>query len=198
MASCAEPDASTLEELLTCVARATAMVLDLERNLLFLNVHERSLTHQLAKYFELFFKGWDVDCEYNRDLREPKRIDALNPRLSDDPTDSVTIFPDIVIHHRNTAENYVAIEVKKATNRDRDLDQHKLRELTSDDQFHYRMGLFLEIDCRRGFVSDAEVYRHGSMDEPTTKTARKIFGITPAKRRLPKEEADFHFDGKFD
>ncbi len=42
------------------------------------DVNERSITHKLAEHYTTFFQSWDVDCEYNKNLKGPKRI-HINP-----------------------------------------------------------------------------------------------------------------------
>jgi len=85
---------------------------------------ERSICHRLAIYLQIQFYDFDVDCEYNCDHNDEwlvKRLD--NPQLlafirAHKPTfngDSVTVFPDIIVHHRNTDENLLVIESKKTT-----------------------------------------------------------------------------------
>lgn len=81
------------------------------------DANERTITHRLAVYLERQFTGWDVDCEFNRDGHDPKRLN-LPPRsniLSDD-VHATTVFPDIIVHRRGSDENLVAIESKKTTN----------------------------------------------------------------------------------
>lgn len=42
------------------------------------DVNERSITHKLGECYALTFPGWDVDCEFNKNLNGPKRIE-INP-----------------------------------------------------------------------------------------------------------------------
>jgi hypothetical protein len=49
-----------------------------DRALLIYDVNERSVTHRLAGYVQTQFRGWDVDCEYNRNYDDPKRLNALH------------------------------------------------------------------------------------------------------------------------
>ena len=37
-------------------------------------MNERSIAHKFATYLEDEFQGWDVDCEYNRNLEKQKRL----------------------------------------------------------------------------------------------------------------------------
>jgi len=76
---------------------------------------ERTLTHRLAVHLEKHFRGWDVDCDYNRlgerTLRLPK-----GSIVSTDDHLGKSIYPDIVVHQRDIPNNLLAIEVRKASN----------------------------------------------------------------------------------
>ena len=70
------------------------------------DVNERSITHKLAAYLQAEFPNWDVDCEYNRDRHDPKCLELpLRDNIWSDDVHAHTVFPDIIVHHRNTAEN---------------------------------------------------------------------------------------------
>ena len=85
---------------------ARAIFLENDFWLLHASVHERTMTHKFAEALQIVFHNWNVDCEYNRDGKyNPKAID-----LPDEP--DKTVFPDIIIHHRNSKENLVIFEAK--------------------------------------------------------------------------------------
>jgi len=48
------------------VRAATELLIRKDAHLLKIDVNERSITHRLALHLQDAFKGWDVDCEYNR------------------------------------------------------------------------------------------------------------------------------------
>ncbi len=48
--------------------------------LLLNDVNERSITHRLGMYYQSIFPSWDVDCEFNKNLGDSKRID-IDPHL---------------------------------------------------------------------------------------------------------------------
>jgi len=99
------------------------------------NVNERTLTHKLAEYLQCHFGGWNVDCEYNRNGVDPKKLLNLsNCRPETDDEDGCTVFPDIIVHKRGRSEdgeparNLLVIEAKKSSNRtDPKKDYDKLR-----------------------------------------------------------------------
>lgn len=95
-----------------------------ERDAIFLdsqfNISERAVTHRLGMYLAELFPDEDVDCEYNRQYNEDtdeyiaKNVDL--PKIENGITlkDTVakTVYPDIIIHRRQTDRNILVIEVK--------------------------------------------------------------------------------------
>lgn len=147
-----------LAELERRVVQAANSLLKHDAYLLTRDLNERSITHKFAEHLQLEFPEWNVDCEYNRDQFDIKRLD-LPPRtdISSDDLDAKTVFPDIIVHCRGTDQNIVVIEVKKSTNRERDdWDMRKL--VAFKEQLGYRIALFFRFqtgvdhpafDCQR-------------------------------------------------
>jgi len=44
-----------------------------DRDLLDIDVNERTITHKLAEYLQNQFPSYDVDCEYNRYEKDTKK-----------------------------------------------------------------------------------------------------------------------------
>ncbi len=106
------------------------------------DVNERTITHKLAQYLENEFPGWDVDCEYNRNHNQTKRLMMIAHPPAADNTDGVSVFPDIIVHHRMSDKNFLVIEVKKSTNREQpDFDLAKLQAFI--EELGYENALFL-------------------------------------------------------
>jgi hypothetical protein len=116
----------------------------LERDaMLFQNdVAERAITHRLANYLQEQFAEWDVDCEYNRNLNDVKRLKEIcNPTNNEN---GASVFPDIIIHKRMTDNNFIVIEVKKTTNTTPDdCDMQKLEAFRNE--LGYKHGLFIRF-----------------------------------------------------
>jgi len=120
------------------------------RALDFAKVHERSTAHRLAVHLESKFPGWDVDCEYDRDLTAKKLLAGIaecNERRQRDD-----IFPDIIVHHRGLQgreDNLLAIEIKKNCRED-PCDRRKLELLTKQQDnslpYRYQFGLYLNFN----------------------------------------------------
>ena len=126
---------------------------------------ERALTHRLAVHVERQFSGWEVDCDYNRlgerTLRLPK-----GTIISTDDEIGKSVYPDIVVHQREIPNNFIAIEVRKASNHQpHEHEQHKMRALTDPHLwFAYRIGVLLTL--ARKAVTSSEVYVGGVLDKP--------------------------------
>lgn len=98
------------------------------------NANERSITHKLATYLQDEFPEWDVDCEYNRNQIETKRLKHIAPPSAQD-TDAHTVYPDIIVHRRETNDNLLIIEAKKDSFCGKDYDAQKLKLYC--EQLHY-------------------------------------------------------------
>lgn len=109
-----------------------------------IGVHERTIAHKFAEHLQQEFKVHKVDCEYNRDDLDIKRLDSL---LSDSEEKKCSrIFPDIIIHIRKKDDfNELVIEIKTSSDPS-DGDIEKLIGLTSRRLgFNYKYGLFIRF-----------------------------------------------------
>jgi hypothetical protein len=129
-----------------------------DRELLENDVNERSLTHKLAEYLQAEFTEWNLDCEYNRKYSTPNRLVGHPFTQKGVPPDDVrarTVYPDIIVHHRNTDENLLVIEVKKASNPDGlEFDKWKLEGFR--DQLGYRHTAFLVVTDAKEFCLEID------------------------------------------
>ncbi|MBI4224975.1 MAG: hypothetical protein HY617_01455 [Candidatus Sungbacteria bacterium] len=57
---------------LSCLTRNDCYLLEND-------LSERSITHKLAEYYQVLFRRWDVDCEYNKNLGHAKGI-TIDPK----------------------------------------------------------------------------------------------------------------------
>jgi hypothetical protein len=124
--------------------KAIARLLEEDRFLLVNNVNERSISHKLAEHLQVQFSEWHVDCEYNRNHESIKTLKREMPNMSADDTEAQTVYPDIIVHHRDTDQNLLVIEIKKSSNPDnRNRDLKKLRSFIS--QLRYTYAAFIEF-----------------------------------------------------
>lgn len=131
---------------------ALAGFLSKDGDLLGLNVNERSITHCLAEHLHEAFPDYNVDCEYNRQGNETKRLPVGPTDCRSDDLDAVTVYPDIIIHKRGVQDNnLLVIEVKKSNARncsaDNERDINKLQGFTDPrGEYRYKVGVFLILD----------------------------------------------------
>ena len=145
------PDRDIAEHIRTALHRLIAEDADLFKA----DANERSISHRLAIYLEQEFPGWNVDCEYNRDGHEPKRL-QLNPEtIRSDDEQGTTVYPDIIVHRRGKTENYLAIEIKKRNGGSENKDLLKLRALRNE--LGYTFALFLRFQTEASGVDISDV-----------------------------------------
>jgi len=72
---------------------------------------------------EEFRDEWDVDCECNHCDHDNENItealmglQGFPDRVGVDATKAQTVFPDIIVHHRDTNDNCLVIEIKQTSN----------------------------------------------------------------------------------
>ncbi len=114
------------------------------------DANERSITHMFAVHLGIRFRGWHVDCEYNRDRHELKtlRLPAADG-VPEDEGHARTVFPDIIVHRRGTRKNLLVIEAKKSTSRDSD-DWDRVKLSAFVQQLHNRFAVFVVFSTGAG------------------------------------------------
>jgi hypothetical protein len=117
-------------------------LLDRDALLLQNDAAERAITAKLSCYIQEQFDDWNVDCEYNRDFNSVKRLKEIcNPSNNEN---GASVYPDIIVHHRMTAYNFLVVEVKKTTNTEsNDCDLMKLEAFRVE--LGYEHGLFIRF-----------------------------------------------------
>ncbi len=134
---------------------------------------ERPITHRVALYLELLFKGKDVDCNYNRYGDDPQkwvkklqRMPECNDRRREREGDNL-FYPDIVIHDRGSRDkhNLVVIEIKPYHDLDR-CDKRKLELMTkTGDKYKYEFGVFLGFAVNN---CNCILFENGQAHDPET------------------------------
>ena len=121
------------EEISAIVERALDLLIAEQPALLDLDVTERALSHHLALYIaQLIPAGYDVDVEYNRHGGDPKRLNLPPRDALDRELRATTVFPDILVHKRNTDKhNLLVLEMKKP-GEDMAYDELKLRAFRNE------------------------------------------------------------------
>lgn len=159
------------------VKRATGLV---KKEFPDLDVGERALTHRLAVFMEReqLFAGYHVDCEYNRDGYNPKRL--LLDEYVEQNGEKRLVLPDVIVHKRRLAtDNLLVLEVKPRGGID-EHDRKKLKAYSS--QLKYRFAYFLSL-------GDAEVISHKTRKAvvcPNRTSKPVLTAQSPPSTRTPK------------
>src|SRR2546423_1612256 len=133
------------EDIERALNNALSTLLERDAHSLRVDANERTISHRLAGYLESYFDGWNVDCEYNRNHDDPKRLEIPRRKIPNDDTQARTVFPDSIVHKRDTDENLLVIEMKKTTSQESDnnFDLHKLNAFKN--QLGYRFAVFIKV-----------------------------------------------------
>lgn len=124
----------TEAEVHAALNEAIEQLLVIDHHLLDANASERSLSHRLAIHLIDQFPDYEIDCEYNRDGFDVKKLTLAERDFKDDELDAVTVFPDIIVHKRgHQNNNLLVIEIKKASSSvSHDYDIEKLKAFKAE------------------------------------------------------------------
>ncbi len=143
------------KEVIEKIRNAYLKLLKNDSYLLKVDTNERSITHRFAIYLEDEFPDYNVDCEYNRndtDIKKIKKIELISKKYisaTDKEGNTVSVYPDIIIHRRGTKDNFIVIEAKKTTTNNNNNDEEKLKAYKND--LKYRYAFFVEFPVKNNF-----------------------------------------------
>jgi len=108
------------------------------------HVNERAVVFRFGLYFNVLLRSssfleYNFDCEYNRNMGDPKRTENF-------PNG---VIPDILLHRRNSnEENILVIEFKGYWSYiNREKDRIKLYDFTNQQyEFKYGLGAFVDLN----------------------------------------------------
>ena len=142
------------------VSRALDEVYSHDLYLIANKVHERSIVFRFSHYLQNLMNSahelstYNLDVEYNRNQRQPKRIRNRQRGA----------YPDVIVHQRGSnTSNLLMIEFKTHWDTTTDDDLEKLKEFTKDDGvYHFPLGLSVVFGELRDEVIIKEV-AHGEV-----------------------------------
>jgi hypothetical protein len=158
------------------IHRAYSTFLSRDIYLLNVNANERSITHKFAEYLQREFSDWNVDCEYNKNLYDEKTVTVwerrrnellltLESEISKKQRSTIekvldggiSVYPDIIIHHRGTNDNLVVIEAKKSNFAGIDDDEEKLRAYITDQGLMYQCAFKVTFPIGETILSNFDI-----------------------------------------
>ena len=138
----------TRDEADELVREALRQLVKEQPELFHLDLSERALMHHLANCISVRVpEGINVDVEYNRHHSDPKRLNLPRRDASDRELRATTVFPDIIVHVRDTDEsNLVVLEVKKK-GEPLDYDSQKLRAFCKELGYRHAGHVVVGVDA---------------------------------------------------
>ena len=131
------------------VLDALTKLFERDIQLLGVNASEESATAKIAQYLQPHFPNMHIDVEYNRMGNAPKKV-AWSGKLEE-------VYPDIIVHLRETETNILAIEIKKDSNREsKGKDILKLQAYRDELGYHHALFMRLGVKAAAGDVSECE------------------------------------------
>lgn len=139
------------EQVSALIGDAMARVVRDDLQLLDLNVCERALQFRLAHYIALsplIAPPLTVDCEYNRHLRNQKKL--LLPTRDEESK----VFPDILIHQRDSDDhNELVLELKRL-GQPLGPDREKLETFVNQLGYRHAAQVVMGLDHIRGPIAE--------------------------------------------
>lgn len=147
------------DEVNEIVIKAMDFLIANDRELLELGVTERALSHKLAEYIassEKIVRPLVVDCEYNRHFADVKRLDLPPRDALDRELKATTVFPDIIVHERNSDNNNLVVLELKKPDEDIEYDGKKLNAFVSKFGYKHAAHIILGIDRQGNIINNIQ------------------------------------------
>ena len=145
-------------ELIGIFEKAKEKFLKEEKEIIEINVNERTLSARLMFHLQTLllneiyqenYKEYSVDCEYNR---RKEIVKILPKEYRELEKKDKQIYPDIILHQRNSEKNLMIIEMKKTYSSDeggKNENRDRLKFLTSlrkENKYKYLLGVYFEVN----------------------------------------------------
>ncbi|WP_339004457.1 hypothetical protein [Fusobacterium animalis] len=145
-------------ELMDIFEKAKEKFLKEEKEIIEINVNERTLSARLMFHLQTLllneiyqenYKEYSVDCEYNR---RKEIVKILPKEYRELEKKDKQIYPDIILHQRNSEKNLMIIEMKKTYSSDeggKNENRDRLKFLTSlrkENKYKYLLGVYFEVN----------------------------------------------------
>ena len=145
-------------ELMDIFEKAKNKFLKEEKDIIKIDVNERTLSTRLmfhlqtlllSEIYQESYKEYSVDCEYNR---RKEIVKILPKEYRELEKKDKQIYPDIILHQRNSEKNLMIIEMKKTYSLDeggKNENRDRLKFLTSlrkENKYKYLLGVYFEVN----------------------------------------------------
>ena len=147
----------TREEAARLLTRSILALAHHDADLIDLGVSERAVAFRLALYMSrsrLIRPPLTIDCEYNRHLRNKKKLN-LPPRLRpDEEPEPSRIYPDILVHQRNSDDHNILVVELKKVGEPIARDEAKLRAFRTQLGYAHAAHVILGVDATGAVTSE--------------------------------------------
>lgn len=145
-------------ELMDIFEKAKNKFLKEEKEIIEIDINERTLSARLMLHLQTLllneiyqenYKEYSVDCEYNR---RKEIVKILPKEYRELEKKDKQIYPDIILHQRNSEKNLMIIEMKKTYSSDeggKNENRDRLKFLTSlrkENKYKYLLGVYFEVN----------------------------------------------------
>ncbi|WP_338990117.1 hypothetical protein [Fusobacterium animalis] len=145
-------------ELMNIFEKAKEKFLKDEKEIIRIDINERTLSARLMFHLQILllneiyqenYKEYSVDCEYNR---RKEIVKILPKEYRELEKKDKQIYPDIILHQRNSEKNLMIIEMKKTYSSDeggKNENRDRLKFLTSlrkENKYKYLLGVYFEVN----------------------------------------------------
>ena len=145
-------------ELMNIFEKAKEKFLKDEKEIIRIDINERTLSARLmfhlqtlllSEIYQESYKEYSVDCEYNR---RKEIVKILPKEYRELEKKDKQIYPDIILHQRNSEKNLMIIEMKKTYSLDeggKNENRDRLKFLTSlrkENKYKYLLGVYFEVN----------------------------------------------------
>ena len=164
-------------ELMNIFEKAKEKFLKDEKEIIRIDINERTLSARLmfhlqtlllSEIYQESYKEYSVDCEYNR---RKEIVKILPKEYRELEKKDKQIYPDIILHQRNSEKNLMIIEMKKTYSLDeggKNENRDRLKFLTSlrkENKYKYLLGVYFEVNkfpdkCKIEFFVKEKKYNY--------------------------------------
>ena len=164
-------------ELMDIFEKAKEKFLKEEKEIIEIDINERTLSARLMFHLQTLllsdiyqesYKEYSVDCEYNR---RKEIVKILPKEYRELEKKDKQIYPDIILHQRNSEKNLMIIEMKKTYSLDeggKNENRDRLKFLTSlrkENKYKYLLGVYFEVNkfpdkCKIEFFVKEKKYNY--------------------------------------
>jgi hypothetical protein len=144
------------------------------------NLNERTVTHKLAEHYQHLFMRWNVDCEYNRNLGNEKKV-SIDPNLLLAQMAN-TLEGSFYQKNLNLREDYQVFSDEEIRNLEQQLRNPKLRYDEELEIFYFILKLTSGKIVEKTIYPDIIIHQRGTSNNYVVIEAKKTSNLDKEAR----------------